>query len=438
MDWIDSYTGRKRNKYRRALEDLATQDVRRSDSYISAFIKAEKIFELKDPRLIQARSVRYNLALGEYLKPIEHHLYNIKGVGRLSKYLPPSRVIAKGCNMERRACLLKKKMQRFAHPVVLSLDASRFDAHVNEMLEVEHLIYKRYWNSPRLQKLLDWQCYNKGRTSGGIRYSCRYGRMSGDMNTALGNCLISVIVLANIMRRVHLRPTHWDMLCDGDDTLLIVDKTSYSKLSNITELYLEHGFVVKLENVTDNFNKVRFCQSYPIDTVMGPKMVADPTRLMSRALVGVKHWAEDSYVPKYLSLIGYCELALNMGVPVLQDFALMVYSWGSGLPKKVHLTGRVIKALREESRHEIKALPISEEARISFETATGISITEQYSLENYFRALSRHAAKEENPIPPTNWSGSSTPAEARTTADPANRTQRARSRPMAPLRSRVS
>lgn len=95
--WIANYSGRKRNKYTKAMLDLAVNPLRRSDSYIAAFIKSEKIFELKDPRLIQARNARYNYELGNYLKPIEHYLYNIKGTGRLSKYLPPGRVIAKGC-----------------------------------------------------------------------------------------------------------------------------------------------------------------------------------------------------------------------------------------------------------------------------------------------------------------------------------------------------
>lgn len=392
-DWIMNYHGAKRRKYQQARQDLATNPIRRSDSYIAAFIKAEKIFELKDPRMIQARSVRYNCVLGDYLKPIEHQLYNIKGTGRLRKYLPPSRLIAKGCNMERRANLIRQKMQRFNRPLVVSLDASRFDAHVTTMLEVEHLIYKRYWRSPELQRILAWQVYNRGRTSNGIRYKCKYGRMSGDMNTALGNCIISIVVLANIMRRLHMRPHRWDMLCDGDDVLLFVDQSSRDILDKLPQLYLEHGFKIKVENITSDFNKVRFCQTFPCESVMGPKMVSDPTRTLSRSLVGVKHWSEPKFVPKYLALIGYCELALNMGIPVLQEFALTIMSWGSVLPKSVHRTGRVIKALREERQHEIAPLPISTEARIAFEDATGLTPEEQRAIEGALRAQQRHAPK---------------------------------------------
>nr|QUS52786.1 hypothetical protein 2 [Mute swan feces associated tombus-like virus 5] len=394
-EWIEAYSGRKKRKYMEAQSDLAQRPIRRSDSYVAAFIKSEKIPQLKDPRLIQARSARYNYELGNYLKPIEHHLYNIKGTGRLAKWLPRGRLIAKGCNMERRALLIRKKMQRFASPLVISLDASRFDAHVTAMLSVEHLVYKRYWKCPHLQRLLEWQVRNKGRTSSGIRYTLRGSRMSGDMNTALGNCLISIIVLANIMRILKLSPTRWDMLCDGDDVLVFVDQTDTAILQQLPSLYEEHGFPIKLENVTTSYHKVLFCQTHPVDTLLGPKMVAVPSRTLSRALVGVRHWGEPKFIPKYLALIGYCELALNMGVPILQEFACMVLNWGSVLPRNIQASGRVIKAAREERLHPIEPLPITAEARLTFEEATGISVEEQRALEQSFRAQYRHGSKEE-------------------------------------------
>lgn len=392
-EWIEAYTGRKRRKYEQAKESVELDGLKRRDGYLSAFIKAEKIFELKDPRMIQARSARYNYALGNYLKPIEHALYNLKGTGRLKRWLPPGRLIAKGCNMERRAGLINKKMQRFTNPVVVSLDASRFDAHVVHMLRIEHLIYRRYWRDPYLDRLLSWQWNNRGRTSSGLRYTMRGGRASGDMNTALGNCIISVILLANIMRILKYTPNSWDMLCDGDDCLLFINQSNCSILEHLPNLYEEHGFKIKIENVTTNLHKVIFCQTTPIMTAMGLKMVANPTRLLSRSLVGTKHWAEPKFVPKYLYLIGYCELAINMGVPMLQDFALTVLSWGTQMPKVIQMSGRVVKAMREEKAHPIMPLPITSEARLHFWDAFGIPPVEQLAFEGAMRALRRHGSQ---------------------------------------------
>nr|QUS52792.1 hypothetical protein 2 [Mute swan feces associated tombus-like virus 5] len=393
-EWIDNYVGRKRNKYRDAQLSLATNPINRADSYVAAFIKAEKIFELKDPRLIQARSARYNYCLGNYLKPIEHHLYNLKGTGRLKEWLPCGRLIAKGCNMQRRALLIKKKMERFSRPLVISLDASRFDAHVTGMLRVEHLIYNRYWRCPQLQRLLDWQYHNRGRTSTGVRYRLKGSRMSGDMNTALGNCLISIIMAANIMRRLRMKPTRWDMLCDGDDVLIFINEDDAGIIQQLPELYALHGFQIKVENVTNSYHKVLFCQGHPIDTPLGPRMIALPERVLSRSLVGVRHWAEAGYVPKYLALIGYCELALNMGVPILQEFACLTLNWGSVLPRRLQPTGRLIKAMREERAHPIFPMEITSDARASFYEATGIDAIEQRACEAALRSLYRHGPKE--------------------------------------------
>lgn len=408
-EWVQAYTGRKRRKYLQAEASLIVDPIRKSDAYIAAFIKAEKIFELKDPRLIQARTARYNYALGNYLKPIEHYLYNLKGTNRLKRWLPPGRLIAKGCNMERRARLIRSKMQRFHHPLVVSLDASRFDAHVTDLLEVEHLIYKRYWKDPYLDRLLAWQVNNRGRTSTGLRYRLKGSRMSGDMNTALGNCLISIMVLASVMKSLNLKPHKWDMLCDGDDVLLFIDRDYRSILNELPDLYRSHGFEIKVENVTENYNQVLFCQSHPIDTYHGPKMVSRPERVLSRALVGVKHWAEERFVPKYLYLIGYCELAVSMGAPILQEFATTILSWGSRLPKNVTISGRVVKALREERLHDIEPVPITAESRLSFWAATGIPPEEQRAYEGALRAMNRHASKgcETTDLPPAWWRGRS-------------------------------
>lgn len=152
--------------------------------------------------------------------------------------------------------------------------------------------------------------------------------------------------------------------------------------------------VVKVENVTSNYHQVIFCQSVPITTPIGPRMVAIPQRTLSRSLVGVRHWAEDKFVGRYLALIGYCELALNMGVPVMQEFALTVLSWGTHLPKRIHPTGRVIKAIREERDHPIIPLPITPEARESFWEATGISPVEQRAYEQALRSISRHGSEK--------------------------------------------
>lgn len=387
-EWIENYSGKKRNKYQKALDELAVIPLTRKDGYIKAFIKPEKIKDLKDPRLIQSRNARYNIVLGNYLKPIEHRLYNLKGGGALKKWLPPGRVIAKGLCQRQRAALLLRKWNRFTRPIAYSLDASRFDAHVTKMLEVEHLIYKRIYKNDRLLcRILDWQVHNKCFTPMGIRYGQRYGRMSGDMNTALGNCLIAVIVLACVMRR--LKITKWDCICDGDDVVLFVEQDT--DISELMANYLDFGFEMKLENTTTEFNKIIFCQSRPITTSDGLKMVSDPSRVLSRELAGVKYWSNNKFLPRYFKLLGDCELALNMGVPILQSYAIMLRNWGSDGKCNIPLEGRMYDAMREMHTHDvIEPMPITTQARLDFELAFGIDHLEQLAMEHMLEAQTRN------------------------------------------------
>lgn len=393
-DWIYNYTGRKKNKYLDAQASLSFFPINRKDGYIKAFIKPEKVPELKDPRIIQARSARFNYALGNYLKPIEHFCYKLKGGGSLKRYFPsPSRLIAKGLNLRDRASLIRRKWNSFRKPVAYSLDASRFDAHVTLTLKIEHLIYlTAYRSDPLLQKLLSMQLHNVCFTSHNLHYRMGPTRMSGDMNTALGNCLIAIMVLACVMRDMGIKK--WDAICDGDDVVLIVEEGT--DLTNIKEVYLDYGFEMKLENVSRELTNIIFCQTKPINTIDGLKMCADPRRVLSRQLVGCKHWSNKVFRRYYLYMMGECELALSCGVPVLQEFALMCMAWGKRPTKKynIPMEGRLWDACLEQNYREgaIEPRPVTDEARLDYWKAWGLNPIEQRALEATFRALARYGA----------------------------------------------
>lgn len=391
--WIAQYYGRKKTLYQNAKVDVMEQPFRRGmDRYVKSFIKMEKVSDIsKDPRMIQARSPRFNLMLGNFLKPMEHRLYQLTGTRQLRKIFPSSRLIAKCLDLRTRARILRKKFDRFSHPVVFSLDASRFDAHVSvPLLQVEHSIYQYcYNNHPFLNKLLSCQLYNKGVTTNGIRYRCPGGRMSGDMNTALGNCLLMCIIVATCMRQCGFTVKQWDMFCDGDDTIVILHRRDAVHFERMFPLQFSRaGMSMKLENRTSQFEEIRFCQGSPIMTSDGLKFVADPMRTLSRALVSTRHFQHPQSVDPLLTQIGKCELAIHLGVPVLQAFALAMLRNSRGVESSKHQPlGRWIKAHREIKAHagKIVPVPISEESRLEFEQAFGISPLEQKRLESLFQ-----------------------------------------------------
>lgn len=390
-EWIEVYRGRKRTMYAQAYWDLTIQPLSRRDRFVKSFIKAEKVSDItRDPRMIQARNPRYNIELGNYLKPIEHKLYNLRGTRCLEKLLPRGRLIAKGLNHVQRAELLRHKMR--PNTVCISLDASRFDAHVSiPLLTLEHAVYLGcYPGDRKLQKLLSYQLVNHGWTKNGIRYKCPGGRMSGDMNTALGNCLLMVIMTATVMRHLGFRPRHWDMLCDGDDTLLFLPKQHLHALERIIDLYCDFGMEMKVDNITENYHDILFCQCKPVTTDIGDRMVQNPDKITAISVVSNKHFLYPQTIDAFLTVLGKCYLSVYPGVPILQAMAECYIRNGHGaIPKDVEMSGIIFRAMREvqSSTFHDGPVPISEATRLSFEAAWGYTPAEQRAIESHYEHL---------------------------------------------------
>lgn len=398
-DWYvlpNRYSGAKRAKYIRATDDVISGGLTAGDAGIKMFVKFEKLSPKKenpDPRAIQFRNPKYCVALARYLKPIEHHLYNLHGNG---KDLPRTRVIGKGLSMADRAKLLVEKRKRFLSPVVLSLDAARFDQHVAfELLQIEHSVYLQACNDPFFAKLLMQQLVNKCRSSKGIKYRARGKRMSGDMNTALGNCLLMILMVSTFMRG-----KDYDILDDGDDCLLIIEESLLPwVLENIQKTFLTYGHELKVENVSKTLHGIEWCQGKIIEYDKDKfKFVRNPFKVMSVALGGVK-FMDEHLGPRarLVNTIGMAELILNLGVPVLQEYALALMR-NAGTTDSITMEtlsqlndGSYWRLSRELQAMNMKCLTrrdpvrITDDARVSFSEAYDISVQEQLDMEDFLR-----------------------------------------------------
>lgn len=390
-EWIVQYRGRKRTLYENAIKSLDDRPVSRRDSVVKAFIKPEKVSDVtRDPRVIQARGPRYGVELGNFLKPLEHRLYGVRGTRHLRHMLPPGRLIAKGLCLRKRAGLLAKKFARWPDTCCVPLDASRFDAHVSEdMLRVEHAVYRgAYPGSAKLDKLLSWQLNNVGYTNQGIKYKLRGGRMSGDMNTALGNCIIVTVIVCTAMQEAGIPPTKWDMLCDGDDTLIFVPRSHLSIVGHVVRGFERAGFSMKVESVCHTLEEIEFCQTRYVETNDGPKMVSNPKRCISNALASVRLFTHEASIGRIAYQLGQCHLACAMGVPVLQEFALALMRNGEPNTKASLIAEPIVaKASKEYRSHggAVGPVEISEEARTSFASAWDIGPWEQLEMESQLR-----------------------------------------------------
>ncbi len=389
-----SYGGAKRNRYIRAADQLLEEGLKRKDGDVEMFVKFEKLNSVAksnpDPRAIQFRKPKYCVAVAQYLKPIEHLVYQMRGDGT---YLPGSRVIGKGLSQVERAKLLKFKLGGFVNPRVLSLDASRFDKHVSDkLLEVEHAFYLDLCPNDEFRRLLSWQLVNHGKTTRGIRYVARGRRMSGDMNTALGNCILMILMVSAFMDG-----KKYDILDDGDDCLLIVEEELLQWVrDHIFDAFLQFGMQVKVEGVASCLEQVEWCQSRPIEYEVGKhKFVRDPAKVLSCALGGTKY-TEPGARPRLVNTIGMAELVLNLGVPVLQEYAIALMR-NSGTKQHLVLDEvdpmyfRVFRELRAFGLRHLQRIdprPVTTEARLSFAAAFGWSVELQIEIEEFLKGWS--------------------------------------------------
>lgn len=375
-DFPSLYSGRKQKIYTRALDSLNVRGIVRRDSYVSTFVKAEKVnFSSKGdpaPRVIQPRSPRYNLEIGRYLKLFEKELCH--GFRRLFDY----RVILKGLNADGVAAAMHDNWRQFADPIAIGLDASRFDQHVSvQALEFEHSVYNLVFRSKELRQLLSWQLSNRGFGRVGaslVSYQVQGCRMSGDINTGMGNCLIMSCIVLAYFESVGITAR---LSNNGDDCVVFLDRKDSHLMDGIDEWFTEFGFKLKQEPIVDVFERVEFCQAQPVLVGNSYRMVRNPWTAMSKDCVSLLGWSAVEEFNVWRDAIGGCGIELTRGVPVWESFYRAIQHTGvlKGGSTFVYDTGMGYMA------RGVRAAVVTAEGRASFWRAFGITPDLQIAME---------------------------------------------------------
>lgn len=402
-DILEGYHGPKRVAYERACDSVAAHGCTRNHSSITMFVKAAKTAVVEppergadpDPRAIQFRDRRFNVAIGRWLKPIEHWWYRLRGkrLGRTNHVGP---IFGKCYNAFQRARYIRSKFAAFRECVCISLDASRFDEHQHILIMrlVEHGVYHHHNNHPEFARLLSYQLRNKCYSGCGIRYTTTGRRMSGDMNTALGNCILTFV-----MAQAWLDPLeiHYDLFIDGDDCLLFIEADDFELVHTTCQpTYLSMGQVMKVENVARRLEDVNWCQSKPVELPTGWAMVRYPHKVLS-SLCGTKFVNVSTQRAAFVYSLGLCNLAIYRGCPVLQEFALALCRNAHTKKTLKHYEvldiyqRSALPALLEgdlQAMAELKPIEPSHAARLSYSRAWSVSPDEQVEQEATLRAWS--------------------------------------------------
>lgn len=381
----------KKMVYKAAAESLQTTPVCKHDSDVKGFEKYEKLpVESKRtvPRLIQPRDPRLNLEIGCYLKRIERRVYKdlakIFGSGQRV-------VIAKGLNAYETAALIKEDWYGLNRPVAFGLDASRFDSHCHRAaLAWTHHVFESYFSGDerrRLHRLLRYQLdthVTVNAPDGHISFD-HSTRCSGEMDTALGNCLLSAAMLRAYCDTCGIPTTAYMPLINGDDVVVIIDrKYADAFAKNLINHYLTcFGFVMKVTAPVCELEHIAFCQCHPVFDGSDWRMVRGFPASLTKDSTIIHPIFNDEYLRRYLRTLGECGLALTCGIPVLQEYyrALMSASSRGGIDLGTSGMSFLARGLHGRVK------PVTPEARASFAMAFGCMPAHQRALEERLREL---------------------------------------------------
>lgn len=393
------YKGRKQRVYQDAVDSLLRSPVCKDDAKVRAFVKCEKIDQTEKgdsaPRVISPRSPRYNAMLAQWLnKHSEKLLY--KGIQNVWGEV----TVAKGLNVQEVGELIASKWYSFKDPVAIGADASRFDQHCSKQaLAWEHSIYNGWNHSKDLASLLRMQLVNEGKgicPDGKASYVVEGCRMSGDMNTSSGNCLLMCGMMHAYSKYVGVSTK---LVNNGDDCVLFMERRDVERFNaQVCHWFKEMGYTMVMEDPVYELEKIVFCQSNPLHMGNGVhRMVRNPTDVLKKDSIALVPFTHNLCVSSWIAAVGNAGAALCSGVPFFQELYALY-----------RRSGQVVDKLAKSYNvwwfeHATRALPgalacINPECRLSFYIAFGMLPDEQTELESMLLSMTLNV---DRPIPPT-------------------------------------
>jgi len=226
--------------------------------------------------------------------------------------------------------------------------------------------------------------------------------MSGDMNTALGNCLIVIAMYNAAMEGLRLdgERLKFELFDDGDDCLFFCEKEHLE----LIKVWLPwkmgtFGMKLKTESVAYSIREIEFCQLRPLWTGEKWILCRDPkksTTVMKVALQNA-HWRSYSWV------VGAGMVAKSVGQPINQAYGKFLMRTGQSPRKPIPVTHPSFHTLLREGYvdkngkllKDFEGEPVTEIARTEFWRTFGISVEEQLRIENILATVTWDGASRE-------------------------------------------
>lgn len=272
-------------------------------SRITPFTKLEKVKtdKYRAPRLIHARHPTFNVEYGCYIKPLERILKSDIHFGK-GTY---DQIAAKIHQLSSR------------YKFYTAGDHSSFDAHcLRESLQLCHRFYSACYKKDKyLSRLSRRTLRNRCKTRHGESYTLDGGRMSGDVDTGFGNCIINLYILRSVLRELGYVG---DAIVNGDDFILF-STTAIDTVAFMAGLR-RYNMECKLMASETNISTIEFCRTKLIYHPDGhPTMAFDPDRLRSIYGCTYHRYSDRNYI-KYLENVQHANWSINQNSPVSRQW----------------------------------------------------------------------------------------------------------------------
>lgn len=409
-DVVELYKGTKYKVYMQAEQRYWRDGLTQMDAALKSFVKFEKCDLTKAPRVINPRDTKYNLALGKFLKVNEKNYFKA-----IAKIYGQEHVVIKGMDALKCGEAIGQCWDETEDPIAIGGDASKFDMHVSRSaLKFEHVCYlrnycstyeeatvTRWWGELNFKRgvkfseqwpdrdqlawLLAGQLDNRGTAyfkDGKLKFKMSGTRASGDLNTSLGNCIIMCALTYCWQKKSGVRCR---LANNGDDCVYFIRAQDEMKWRDgFDEYYRSCGFRMVLEDTVDELNKVEFCQCHPIHTYEGLKMVRNPKTLVEKGAMCLMPALTINSLRKWMMAVGIAEGSLGRGVPVIQNFATAMRRNGVRCTSKYMSTAFRQSGRIYQADFDYRTEPITDQARVDFYNAWGITPDYQIALEKYY------------------------------------------------------
>lgn len=387
-EFLGTYEGKQRRMYEPHVLEARTRGVQQKHSHIRPFIKVEPHCKQQAvPRLISPRHPVYNAAVGRYLKKIEKPIYRAIDALFRRKF-KQARCVFKGSDSFRLGRDFEKLRHRFSRPVFVGLDAERFDQHVSQVaLKYEHSFYNRIFKDAKLAHWLTWQLETKCKAfanDGYIRWRSRGGRMSGDMNTSLGNTLLMCAMIYAYLCEHGIDAA---LANNGDDCVLVLEQRDLHKLSTIKPWFTDRGFTMAVEKPVHELEQAEFCQSHCLNIGGSWQFVRKHNVVTSKDLCTSIHLDTVDKARAWASAVAQCGIATTAGVPVQGAFYKRLFECNLDYRKSGATESIISEVIRRQKyrmldKHpEVATTEITPEARASYYFAFGVTPPEQRVIE---------------------------------------------------------